>query len=307
MGAFSDNFYSWLDRQHAAERAAMDSAFKHPDGSECKATKPENCPFYRKAVSVMEMTDNLDANRGKDANEDEGDNLSPSTREEKLETFEKYRKEALSGKYAHYLDGYLDDYDEISEEFNLALEEDNTERQEALLKSIKESARSANSDEDWGEYELKEKHSNLRAKRNSAFKALKGFGRDDGTYDLETVKPKHYDSGYSVSFQEETTEEEGSPAYKTNEQYDRIVVALSRELNASPDLGVFSEPELSFHVDSLDKALEVARRHNQVSIWDWSASKEIPNKDFVGQLHYRDRDNHNTKRYHTHKTNPSST
>lgn len=294
MGAFSDNFYSWLDRQHAEERAAMDESvgYKHPDGSPCKAKNIENCPFYKKDIQEAEEIDDLSK-------------TSEVSREEKLETFEKYRKEALSGKYAHYLDGYIDDYDEISEEFNLALEEDDTETQEALLKSIKESARSANSDEDWGEYELKEKH--LRAKRNGAFKALKGFGRDDGTYDLETVKPKHYDSGYSVSFQEETTEEEGSPAYKTNEQYDRIVVALSRELNASPDLGVFSEPELSFHVDSLDKALEVARRHNQVSIWDWSASKEIPNKDFVGQLHYRDRDNHNTKRYHKHKTNPSST
>ena len=62
MGAFSDNFYSWLDRKYAAEKAAMDAAFKHPDGSECKAQKPENCPYYRDGIKDSEELDDLGEN-----------------------------------------------------------------------------------------------------------------------------------------------------------------------------------------------------------------------------------------------------
>ena len=50
MGYYSDNFYSWLDRQHIAEKTAMDTADKgngyiHPDtGTPCKAKTKEDCP-----------------------------------------------------------------------------------------------------------------------------------------------------------------------------------------------------------------------------------------------------------------------
>ena len=51
MGAFSDNFYTWLANEYAAEKATMDASpngYKHPDGSPCKAKKKENCPYYQK-------------------------------------------------------------------------------------------------------------------------------------------------------------------------------------------------------------------------------------------------------------------
>jgi hypothetical protein len=62
MGLYSDNFYSWLDRQFAAEKAAMDSSpsgYKHPDGKPCRAKSPENCPFYKLDKSEAENIDNL--------------------------------------------------------------------------------------------------------------------------------------------------------------------------------------------------------------------------------------------------------
>ncbi len=131
----------------------------------------------------------------------------------------------------------------------------------------------------------------------------------DGTYDLATGNPVQYDSGYQVSFQEETTERKGHGAYIDNDEYDRRVEALAKELGAKPDLGKFGEPEISFHVDSLEKALEVARRHNQESVFDWSTFGTtfdcIPNPDFVGRTHYADRDNHTGKNYHAHKPAPS--
>lgn len=131
----------------------------------------------------------------------------------------------------------------------------------------------------------------------------------DGTYDLATGNPVKYTKGYQVSFQEETTERKGHGAYIDDDEYDRRVEALAKELGAKPDLGKFGEPEISFHVDSLEKALEVARRHNQESVFDWSTFGTtfdcIPNPDFVGRTHYADRDNHTGKNYHEHRPEPS--
>ena len=62
MGLYSDNFYSWLDREFAAEKATMDlspSGYKHPDGKPCRAKSPENCPFYKLDKSEAENIDNL--------------------------------------------------------------------------------------------------------------------------------------------------------------------------------------------------------------------------------------------------------
>lgn len=59
MGAFSDNFYSWLDRQHQEEKAAMDEGYKHPDGSPCRAKNIENCPFYKQDMQESEEIDDL--------------------------------------------------------------------------------------------------------------------------------------------------------------------------------------------------------------------------------------------------------
>ena len=129
---------------------------------------------------------------------------------------------------------------------------------------------------------------------------------EDGTFDLDTGEPVEFKTGFQVSFQEETTERKGHGAYIDDDEYDRRVVALSKELGAKPNLARFGEPEISFHVDSYDKAMEVARRHNQESIWDWVACDVISNKDFVGRTHYADRNNHKGKNYHQSKPNPNN-
>lgn len=147
----------------------------------------------------------------------------------------------------------------------------------------------------------KTKTPNYRQQRD----ALASKVTQDGTYDLATGNPVSYESGYQVSFQEETTERKGHGAYITDDEYDRKVEALMHELGSNPDLGRFGEPEISFHVDSYDKAMEVARRFNQESIYDWSTHGKTfeckANPDFVGRTHYADRDNHIGKNYHEHK------
>ncbi len=216
MGAFSDNYYSWLDRQHAAEKAAADKIVAdewksddHPRGN------PKNKGQFSEKPETSEKIDLVSASS------------SPKGKGD-------YRK-----------------------------------RRDALAKKVTQ----------------------------------------DGTYDLDTGKPMSHEDegGYQVSFQEETTERKGHAAYITDEEYDRRVEAISKELGgARPELGRFGEPEIGFHVKDKKKALEIARRHNQECIWDWEAMDIIANADFVGEKHYADRDNHQGKNYHEHKPNPNA-
>lgn len=227
MGAYSDNFYSWLDRQNAAEKAAMDAAIQvngyiHPDGKPCHAATIKNCPKFK--AEVHELEDAEIAYEAIEENKGNESHMPPPT-----------------------------------------------------------------------------KHTGYRALRDALAKSV----IEDGTYDLTTGKPRSYETGYQVSFQEETTERTGHDAYITDEEYDRKVEALKKELGVDPDLGRFGEPEVSFHVESKEKALELARRFNQESVYDWSTNGTtyecISNPDFVGERHYADYDNHTGKKYHQHK------
>lgn len=136
-----------------------------------------------------------------------------------------------------------------------------------------------------------------RAKRD----ALADSVDHDGTYDLETGKERNYTDGYQVSFQEETTERTGHGSYIQDKDYDRIVEAIKKETGSNPDLGRWGEPEISFKVDDFDKAMAIARRHNQEAIWDHSKGEPVFNPDFVGRTHYADRDNHASKNYRERK------
>lgn len=59
MGIYSDNFYSWLDRQNKVSRTVMDEGYKHPDGKPCKAKNKKNCPFYKEELEESSEIDDL--------------------------------------------------------------------------------------------------------------------------------------------------------------------------------------------------------------------------------------------------------
>ena len=216
MGLYSDNFYSWLDRQNAIEKATMDAAFNEEDHPREGKGKEGGGRFAKKPETLAKE-----------------DVLDPGHHSKKQSSS---AKEQTSGsKYRKLRDTLAD--------------------------------------------KVKEK----------------------GTYDLETgTQITNRTEGYQVSFQEETTESPEYGSYIPDKEYDRKVEALREELGARPELGHWDENEISFHVTSLDKAIEVARRHNQEAIWNWKKGEAIYNPDFVGRTHWRDRDNH-TKKYLAHK------
>lgn len=211
MGIFSDNFYSWLDRQHQAEKVAMDGDFNE----ELHPREGKGASGGGRFKTKLETIENQDL-------------LDPT----KASSGSKYRK--------------------------------------------------------------------LRDAQASKL-------NDVGTFDLLTGKPiTNRNSGYQVSFQEATTESPEHGSYISDEEYDRKVEALKKELGAEPELGHWDEDEISFHCESLEKALEVARRHNQEAIWNWGKGEPIMNEDFVGRTHWKDRNNHATKKYHSSKPNTTT-
>ena len=211
MGIYSDNFYSWLDRQNAAEKAVVDALEFNEE------QHPREGKGSGKGGQFTKKPETL-------AKEDDVDSIDPN-------------QPKVKSKY--------------------------------------------------------------RALRDAQAKKVNGMG----TFNLQTGEPiTNRNSGYQVSFQEATTESPEHGSYIPDEEYDRKVEALKKDIGSEPELGHWDEDEISFHCDSLEKALAIARRHNQEAIWNWAKGEPIMNEDFVGRTHWVDRNNHATKRYHPNKT-----
>lgn len=123
--------------------------------------------------------------------------------------------------------------------------------------------------------ELNKGKSNYRATRDNVYKKLKSKGTD-GTFD-EKGNPVSYDSGFQVAFQTSDSEDKGKDSYLGGQLYDKMVEAVSKRTGSKPHIGVFDEPEVSFHCKDVKEALKIAKEHNQFSIWDWEAGKQIRN------------------------------
>lgn len=251
MGIFSDNFYSWLDREHAAEKAAMD-AFKHPDGSECKASKPENCPYYRKEKTITELTDNLDANKGRDANEDEREfrHLHELKRI--------YASKRYFGRITEII-GHEPTFADFEEAYS------------SLEQSMK----------DWKPNEKTAIH-DVRKKRDSVYNSHK----DDPAYNyascsIETGEKIPISSGWGVTFQTTSTEKVGHKNYLDDEAYDEKVSQMRDIFGSEPMVGIFEgSQEVSFNCKDTLRAIAAMVMFEQKAIFGFKHGKDIVNKTF---------------------------
>lgn len=93
---------------------------------------------------------------------------------------------------------------------------------------------------------------------------------DEGTYDLNTLRMVEYSSGYQVTFCQI------GDNYSADEYADRCNEFLSLSSDGVTSAGKFEgTPEVSFNVSSLDEAVRLAKKYNQISIWDWENLREI--------------------------------
>lgn len=252
MGIFGDNFYSWLDKQHAKEKETMDAAFKHPDGSECKASKVENCPYYRKSMSITEMTDNLDSNKGKDATPDE----------KEFRHLHELQRVLASKRYMKRVGeilGKTPTFGELEEAYN-KLEED--------MQNWKPSEETAVKD--------------ARKKRDAVYNSHK----DDKEYNyascsIETGEKVPMKSGWGVTFQTTSTEASGHENYLDDEAYDKKVSQMRDIFGSEPLVGIFEGlPEISFNCQDTLRAIAAMVMFEQKAIFGFKHGKDIVNKTF---------------------------
>lgn len=102
--------------------------------------------------------------------------------------------------------------------------------------------------------------------------ALKDKLPEDGTYSLKDgkVSKEEFDDGFFVSyFRPEITDEDIAAVRST------VGAKLGVEY-----LGVYGEPEISYHLEDGQLAMNLARLFNQYSIWDVKNGTEVVNPDF---------------------------
>lgn len=149
------------------------------------------------------------------------------------------------------------------------------------------------------------KYRKLRNAANEAINRRKAAGEQDvdGTYPIDdpSHKVQHmgadgqmhdgFADGYSVSFQ--TTNGEGYNSGRkditmSDADYDATVEKLAAETGSPVYVGVFGGiPEVSFRCDTLEQAMDIAKRYNQVSIannariaaGEWDAPDIFPQND----------------------------
>ena len=104
-------------------------------------------------------------------------------------------------------------------------------------------------------------------------KAIEELSKDkyeDGTYDVSNFKPVEYESGYQVTFCQI------GDNYSAKDYDDRVNEFRSASSDGRVSAGKFeSTPEISFHVTSREQAIALAKKYNQISVWDWKNCDEI--------------------------------
>lgn len=103
-------------------------------------------------------------------------------------------------------------------------------------------------------------------------KKIESFkGKPTGTYDIKTGEKKTYSSGYSVTFHQNEPDEQGKLksifGRYTPEEYDKLANELAAKYETEIDVGVYGNPEVSFHLESLQEAAKIAMENNQHSIF----------------------------------------
>lgn len=108
------------------------------------------------------------------------------------------------------------------------------------------------------------------ASHMDAIQRLNGPGYADGTYDLGTMSQVSYSSGYQVTFSQI------GDNYSATEYADKVNEFLGVSSDGRTLAGKFEgTPEVSFHVRDRGTAERLARKYNQISIWDWGNCDEI--------------------------------
>lgn len=175
----------------------------------------------------------------------------------------KFKKENRDTKYGDKKISNKKEYDSTVSALNYLL------KQRGQTKDVKEKAKLdrviQNYSKNLQEYLRENPTQEYHAGRLSNLKS-----GEDGTFDLDTQKSKSYSDGYQVTF--------STIGMKYNdEEYSQLVTKFRNHDHGTVDAGKFEgSAEISFNVTDFKTAAKLGYKYNQISIWDWKNSREIP-------------------------------
>ena len=236
MGNYSDNYYSYMYKLRSA-KIALDAAsttgngYKHPNGTPCRASSIDTCPYYRADEHIAYSIDMLDKDkvgqveRGANNSEYSGivqgiDPESPNVRPvavSDLSTFSGGTKSKFRGMRNKLFD-FIKHHGVQDGTYPL---------------------------EDIGEDATKE-----------SVEAKAQYFNDGFQVSFQTTNGEGFNH-------------ESNDLTISDADYDKTVEELSKATGSKPYLGVFGGiPEVSFKAKTFEQAMDIAKRFNQVSICD---------------------------------------
>ena len=107
-------------------------------------------------------------------------------------------------------------------------------------------------------------------KHEKAIEELSKDKYEDGTYNINTLKTVDYEDGYQVTFCQI------GDNYSAKEYDAKVNEFLSFSSDGRVLAGKFEgTPEISFHCADKITAIALAKKYNQISVWDWKNCDEI--------------------------------
>lgn len=246
----SGNYYEWRARLRGA--TAMDgNGYRHPDGSECEAKNPEACPFRRKELSDLEVTEKLDADmkNGIDNHDTEPTELYARHLREMREVLKRHRELLEKAGCGNLKLGDLEKaYNELEDD----------------MKQWKPT---------------KYKISDARAKRDDVW-----HRNEDALYaslNVKTGETAHYAVGWGVTFQATGTEDPKSSNFLGNGAYDRKCEQMRTMFACQPNVGVYEGScEISYRCKDTARSIAAMVMLEQKAIYSYKAGDCIVNHTF---------------------------
>jgi len=157
---------------------------------------------------------------------------------------------------------------------NTDADDDNSDasmaRRKLLLKYKQERERLVALRDKMKESRFKPTFERLKQRHETSINELSKDKYGSGTYDVDTLKPISYEKGYQVTFSQIGDDYDADTYYQLCDEFLRF--SSDKKICAGKFEGT---PEVSFNIEDRDKAIELAQKYNQISIWDWENADEI--------------------------------
>ena len=120
------------------------------------------------------------------------------------------------------------------------------------------------------EKKIESKYEKMKQRHDNIIKELSGDNYASGTYDMENLKQISYNNGYQVTFSQVGDDYDNDKYYTLCKEF--LDVSSDGKVCAGKFEGT---PEVSFNVKDKGTAMRLAKKYNQISIWDWKNADEI--------------------------------